>query len=182
MNPAASLLQRIFAISLILFVSALVSFPQQGRATLRGVITDELGAAIVGATVTLTDANGQAKTAQTNGDGVYLFSALAPGKYTIRAAAKGFAKSADAEVDIATSQRQSLDITLKVTIEEQKVTIAAETPLSTEATNNANQTVITGKDLDAIFGHVWDFDGETVVRFQQYSDTWQWRRVLGVDA
>jgi len=150
MNLTASLLRRSLGISLILAVSALFSFPQQGRATLRGVITDELGAAIVGATVTLTDANGQARTAQTNGDGVYLFSALAPGKYTVRAAAKGFAKSQDADVDITMGQRQSLDITLKVTIEEQKVTIAAETPLSTEATNNANQTVITGKDLDAL--------------------------------
>ena len=45
---------------------------------------------------------------------------------------------------------QHLDLTLKVTIEEQKVTIAAETPLSTDSTNNANQTLITGKDLDAL--------------------------------
>ncbi len=43
---------------------------------------------------------------------------------------------------------RSVDLTLKVTIEE-KVTIA-ETPVSTEATNNANQTVIAGKDLDAL--------------------------------
>src|SRR2546423_15712911 len=39
-----------------------------------------------------------------------------------------------------------------------------------------------GKDIDAIFAHVWDFDGDKVVRFQQYSDTYQWRRVLGADA
>ncbi|MBA3257295.1 MAG: TonB-dependent receptor, partial [Pyrinomonadaceae bacterium] len=43
-----------------------------------------------------------------------------------------------------------LDLTLKVTIEEQKVTVAAETPISTDASNNANQTLITGKDLDAL--------------------------------
>ena len=43
-------------------------------------------------------------------------------------------------------------------------------------------TTTTGKDLDAIFAHVWDFDGDTIVRFQQYSDTWQWRGVLGADA
>ena len=54
------------------------------------------------------------------------------------------------EVDVTGSPRQTLDITLKVTIEEQKVTVAAETPLNTEATGNANQTLITGKDLDAL--------------------------------
>lgn len=43
-------------------------------------------------------------------------------------------------------------------------------------------TTKAGKDIDAVFAHVWDFDGDMIVRFQQYSDTWQWRRVLGVDA
>lgn len=41
-------------------------------------------------------------------------------------------------------------------------------------------TTKAGAELDAIFAHVWDFDGDTIVRFQQYSDTWQWRRVLGL--
>lgn len=40
----------------------------------------------------------------------------------------------------------------------------------------------TGNSLDAIFAHVWDFDGNQIVRFQQYSDTWQWRQVLDADA
>src|ERR1044071_365043 len=55
----------------------------QNRATLRGSISDELGATIVGATVTLMDANGVAKTATTNNDGIYSFTNLAPGKYQI---------------------------------------------------------------------------------------------------
>src|SRR5687767_15840723 len=41
-------------------------------------------------------------------------------------------------------------MTLKVTIEEQKVTIDAETPISTDSNANANQTLISGKDLDAL--------------------------------
>jgi ketosteroid isomerase-like protein len=40
----------------------------------------------------------------------------------------------------------------------------------------------TGADLDASFAHVWDFGDTHVVRFQQYSDTWQWRKALGTDA
>ncbi|MFI7347323.1 nuclear transport factor 2 family protein [Streptomyces sp. NPDC049936] len=42
-------------------------------------------------------------------------------------------------------------------------------------------TTNAGTRLDAIFAHVWDFDGDKIVRFQQYTDTWQWRRVLGLD-
>jgi hypothetical protein len=150
MNLTASPLRRSVHIGLVVICSAILSFAQQGRGTLRGVIKDEAGAAIVGATVTITDANGQEKNTQTNGDGAYLFNGLAPGKYSVRAAAKGFAKSQDTEVDVAAGQRAPLDITLKVTIEEQKVTIATETPVSTEASANANQTVISGKDLDAL--------------------------------
>src|SRR6185436_10544045 len=87
------------------------------------------------------------KKTTTNGEGVYNFAGLAPGKYTLLANATGFAPSESKEVDITTA-RQTLDLTLRVTIEE-KVTVA-ETPISTEATENANQTVIGGKDLDAL--------------------------------
>jgi len=135
-------------IALALFTS--ISFAQQGRGSLRGLVVDEFGAAIVGATVTLTDASDTAKTATTNNEGVYTFTGLAPGKYTVLAAATGFAVSPPAEVQLAAGQRQSLNLTLKVTIEEQKVTVAAEQPVSTEPTNNANQQVLTGKDLDAL--------------------------------
>ena len=44
---------------------------------LRGQVTDELGGLIVGATVTLTDAKGSAKTAITNNDGRFVFGGLA---------------------------------------------------------------------------------------------------------
>src|SRR6185503_9016570 len=105
-------------LSLVLFTA--VGMAQQTRGTLRGVIKDELGATIVGAGVTLTDGNGVEKSTTTNGEGAYVFSGLAPGKYTLRAKAVGFADSDETEVDLTTG-RQSLDLTLKVTIEEQKV-------------------------------------------------------------
>jgi hypothetical protein len=150
MNVSRNFLRQILSVAAILTLCATVSFAQQTRGSLRGVIKDELGATIVGATVTLVDATGVEKTATTNGEGAYVFNGLAPGKYVVRASATGFANADETEVDLKAGGRESLDLTLKVTIEEQKVTIAAETPLSTESTNNANQTLITGKDLDAL--------------------------------
>jgi Carboxypeptidase regulatory-like domain/TonB dependent receptor-like, beta-barrel len=140
-------LPRMILVATLLVFAATFAAAQQTRGTLRGLITDELGAAIVGANVTLTDATGTQKKTTTNGEGVYNFAGLAPGKYSILAAAPGFAPSETKDVDITTG-RQTVDLTLRVTIEE-KVTVA-ETPVSTEATNNANQTVISGKDLDAL--------------------------------
>ena len=150
MNVSKNVLRQVTGSAFILLLSVIVGFAQQSRGTLRGVISDELGATIVGATVILTGPDGVEKSTVTNNDGAYSFAALAPGKYLVRAEATGFADSEVSERDINAGQRATLDITLKVTIEEQKVTIDAETPISTDSTSNANQTLISGKDLDAL--------------------------------
>ncbi|HEY6122731.1 MAG TPA: TonB-dependent receptor, partial [Pyrinomonadaceae bacterium] len=139
-----------FTLTLLVFSSAVIISAQQAKGSLRGLVTDELGAAIVGANVVLTDNTGTEKASTTtNAEGVYTFNALQPGKYFIHASAPGFAVSDEAEIDLSGSQRQTKDIALSITIEE-KVTVAADTPLSTESTNNANQTLLSGKDLDAL--------------------------------
>ena len=147
MKSLQNLPSRIFSVLLTVALAAALVVAQQTRGALRGLITDELGAAIVGANVILTDATGTQKKTTTNNEGIYNFAGLAPGKYTLQAIAPGFAPSENREVDV-TNARQSIDLTLKVTIEE-KVTVA-DTAVSTETTANANQTVIGGKDLDAL--------------------------------
>src|SRR5438876_441040 len=134
----------------ILMAAFSTSVFSQARASLRGVTSDEFGAAIVGATVTLTDASGAAKTATTNADGAYVFSGLAPGKYKVHAIATGFAVSPDVDVDVATGRRDPVNISLKIAAIESQVKVNAEAPLSTDSSNNANQTVISGRDLDAL--------------------------------
>jgi hypothetical protein len=138
-------------LAVVVFVAALstASFAQS-RATLRGQISDEFGASIVGATVTLTDASGAQKTATTNADGAYSFTGLAPGKYKIRAIAAGFATSEDAGVEVSAARRDPLNISLKIAAIESQVKVNADAALSTDSSNNANQTVISGKDLDAL--------------------------------
>jgi len=76
---------------------------------------------------------------------------LAPGKYTVRAAAAGFGIYENTEVDVVAARIQQLDITLNVTIEDQKVTVAADSnALSTEPENNAGAIVLKGSDLDSL--------------------------------
>jgi hypothetical protein len=148
MKYARRLPRAVFIPVILLLLSlAPLASAQQGRGNLRGLVNDELGAAIVGANVTLTDAAGVQKKTTTNAEGVYTFAGLTPGSYKLQAIAPGFTLSEEQTIDIKAG-RQSVDVTLKVTIEEQ-VTVA-ETPISTEASNNANQTVIGGKDLDAL--------------------------------
>ena len=124
---------------------------QQTTGNLRGQVTDELGGAINGATVTLIDANNVQKTVTTNDQGSFAFNGLPQGKYFLRVIANGFALYENESVEIGPGHRDVLNIKMTVTIEKQKVTVTSDSPaLSTEADNNAGAIVLKGKDLDAL--------------------------------
>jgi len=115
------------------------------------LVTDEFGGVIVGATVSAVDPNGVEKTATTNGDGAYAVNGLAPGKYTVRVKAKGFGDYEQADVELTVGRAQQLNIILKVTIEQQKVTVTPEgAGVSTDPDNNLGAIVLKGADLDAL--------------------------------
>src|SRR2546421_2240352 len=149
MQTYSAIIKRILSLALVLSLS-LTAFAQQQSGSLRGQIADEFGGLIIGATVTLIDATGGQKTAQTNNQGVYTFDNLAPGKYALNATAAGFAVYDNPAVEITAGKRQALDIKLSVTLEKQEVTVSSEAPVSTEADNNASALVIKGTDLDAL--------------------------------
>jgi hypothetical protein len=136
---------------LILALCVSSAFAQQRTGSLRGQVFDELGGAIVGATVTAIDSKGVEKGVVTNDSGSYTINGLAPGKYTLRAATKGFGVYENPEVDVVAGRGEPINITLKVALEEQKVTVASDNPsLSTEPENNAGAVVLKGADIDAL--------------------------------
>lgn len=137
---------------LLVFALCATSVAAQQRAGgLKGQVLDELGGAIVGVSVTAVSAEGVEKTTVTNDGGSYTINGLAPGRYTVRAAAAGFGIYENREVDVVAAKIQQLDITLNVTIEEQKVTIGADSnSLNTEPENNAGAIILKGSDLDSL--------------------------------
>jgi hypothetical protein len=136
--------------ALVVIVAAFATAAAQGRATLRGSVHDEVGAVIVGATVTLTDGSGAQKTATTGNDGAFTFTGLTPGKFLLRAEAGGFAQSDDVEVEVTMARRDPTVITLKVAQIESEVKVESNPPISTDTNSNANQQVLSGKDLEAL--------------------------------
>jgi hypothetical protein len=149
MNLSSSYIIR--GLNLLLAFTLTAAFVSaQGTGGLRGTITDEFGGIVVGATVTLVDAAGAEKTATTNEEGVYTFTNLAPGTYTVRATTSGFGLYENTAVVVAAGRRESLDIRLSITLEQEDVTVAAESPVSTEAENNQSALVIKGTDIDAL--------------------------------
>src|ERR1044072_7507359 len=79
---------------------------QQRPGSLRGLGLDELGGAIVGASVTAIDSKGVEKTVVTNDGGSYTINGLAPGKYTVRAVASGFGIYENTEVEVLAAKNQ----------------------------------------------------------------------------
>ncbi len=136
---------------LILVFCAGITLGQQGTGTLKGQVSDEFGGVIVGATVVAVNASGVEKTVTTNGEGNFVLSGLAPGKYAIRVRAIGFANYENADVRSTAGRSEQLNVTLKVTIEQQKVTVAVDSAgVSTEPENNLGATVIKGTDLESL--------------------------------
>lgn len=142
---------RIVCLALAVCVSLCTASGQGTGGSLRGQVLDEFGGAIIGATVSVTGPDGATKTTTTGNDGTYVFTNLAPGQYSVRASAAGFAIFENPSVAVSPARRDPLNITLKVTIEEQKVTVSAESQaVSTDPENNASRVVLTGKDLESL--------------------------------
>ena len=144
------MLKNLFSVICLLSFCFTFAPGQQRTGSLRGQVSDELGALVVGATVTLIAADGTQKTAVTNNEGTYNFNSLPPGPYTLRVVASGFGPYEKAELSITAGPRTSHDVRLVVAFEKQVITVNEEQALNTDPQNNADAVVLRGQDLDVL--------------------------------
>jgi hypothetical protein len=111
--------RRLAAAALVL-VALLVLVPraalaQFDTATVLGLIADESGAAVPGATVTLTNkATGISATTVTDENGSFQILNVRIGTYTLKAELQGFTTAVAENVTVTVSARQRVDLTMKV--------------------------------------------------------------------
>ena len=75
----------------VAFLASHPAFPQAGRGSISGLVTDESGAIIVGATVQAANsATGITFSATSSGSGLYSFTSLTPGTYKLTVTQPGF--------------------------------------------------------------------------------------------
>jgi len=118
---------------------------------LNGAVTDPSGGVIAKVAIRLTNAAGASLDTATNRDGFYEFKGLAPGTYSLRAIAKGFAIFTQEDVQILAGKTQQLNIGLLIQMEEEKVEVSdSSTKVDIAPSNNAGMVVMQGKDLDAL--------------------------------
>jgi hypothetical protein len=112
-----------------------------------GTVTDPQGAAIAGATVTVTDtAKGTSDTVQTNESGNFSVTHLIPDNYSVTVETKGFKKFEQKNVLVSADASARVDAQIQLGSESQTVEVTGEAPqLQTDRADIAitfNQTYV----------------------------------------
>jgi hypothetical protein len=116
-------------------------------ARLSGTVKDSSGAVVTEAKVTLRNqATGIVQTSNTGTAGIYVFRALQPGTYDIRAERNGFQTIEAKGLTLMIGQDMGYDLVLKVGSVSEVVDVKAETPL-VETEKGSVDTVITHEQL-----------------------------------
>ncbi len=102
----------------------------QVTAVLSGTVTDQSGAAVLGASVTAKSVDtGASRNTETDANGHYLFSALSVGEYEIRAGKAGFTEEVRTGVHLVVGQNAIVNLQVRVGQSQQRITVNADAPL-----------------------------------------------------
>jgi hypothetical protein len=114
-----------------------VAGAQAAQAELTGSIHDQTGATLASARVSITSVETKRVITTTSGDsGIYLFTNVPPGSYTITVEATGFKKFVQDGVQLSTGERVRADISLTAGNVEESVSVIADASLlRTESTS-----------------------------------------------
>src|SRR6185369_14415139 len=117
--------------------------------TVTGVVKDEKGGLVPGASVKIVNLGTNAeRTATTTSDGVYEISQLVPGNYRLEIQATGFAKYVQEPVVVNVLQRTTANADLKVGGIGETVTVTGETAPLVETTKTDVSGVIDQRRLE----------------------------------
>ena len=118
------------------------AFSQVNTSAIAGVVTDETSSVVANVTVTVTQpATGLVRTAVTSANGEYVVPQLPPGRYDVRAEAKGFQTGLASGVSLDIAQRERLDFTLKLGAVSQQVEVSAHAEISDTDTASLGQLI-----------------------------------------
>jgi hypothetical protein len=117
-------------VSLAALLLSCAAAAQGVRASLLGHVTDESGAAVPGAQVTITNAGtNETRTTETDASGNYVVPQLLPGEYTLSVELTGFKKEIRKGIVLETGQEARIDVSLKVGSVAETIEVSAESPL-----------------------------------------------------
>lgn len=138
--------RRITQLVLLLLCScSALALPQQS-ASISGLVSDQTGAVVQGATITISGA-GTTLNATSDTQGNYHISGLPAGSYTLTATAPGFKQFQSENLTITAAQEVPLDISLEPAGESTNVTVEEHTAASVETETSQVSGTITQKEI-----------------------------------
>ena len=125
-RPLVSFLALLLALS---FLRA-TAFAQTGAASLTGIISDQTGAKVPGATVTATNqATNVSYTAVSNETGNYTITSAPVGTYVLKAELSGFKTATTNPIQVEAKAIVRMDFTLQLGAIEETILVAGQAPL-----------------------------------------------------
>ena len=148
----ASLLVTGLAIAIVVNFASVSVVLAQTAATgaVAGTVTDQSGAVIVDATVTVTNVgNGETRTATTTAQGAYLVGLLSPGTYRLKFSAKGFKAIETPPIAVSVTLTTVLNQRLAVGSQTEVVQVT-EQPQAVQTSNATIGTLFEHKAIEAM--------------------------------
>ncbi|HWS89680.1 MAG TPA: TonB-dependent receptor [Pyrinomonadaceae bacterium] len=130
---------QIIAVVLLLAVAAA---GQTNRGAIAGTVLDQNGAAIPGATVTVTNVGtGQKQTVTTSDDGAFQVQSLDPVVYSITVEAQGFKTATVQSLKVDTATTGTANVIMEPGAVGEQVTVVADAPLVNTESGTTTTTV-----------------------------------------
>ena len=141
---------KLLIVGLAILVLQVVGMAQSStHGSLTGTITDQQGAVVSGATVTLSSAvAGADRTAVTDSNGNFDFQSLLPGTYSISVEAQGFKKALAREIVVNVAQNTQVKVQLDIGLANETVTVIASQEVLNTASASLTSTVNTRQVVD----------------------------------
>ncbi|HEX6804914.1 MAG TPA: carboxypeptidase-like regulatory domain-containing protein [Terriglobales bacterium] len=135
----------VVAVALAIFTPAAPG--QNVYGTISGTVTDASGAAVPGATVTLTNlATSEKHTMQSGSSGEYTFVNLLPGRYRLEGEKSGFKKFVREPIVVEIESGLRVDMALQVGSQSESIEVSGETALLQPETQSLGQ-VVAGRNV-----------------------------------
>jgi hypothetical protein len=140
---------RFILLPLFVILACVYGFAQ-ANSTVTGIVTDQTGAVVGGAQITLTDpATGETHKTVSGGTGLYDISGLNPASYNLKVVAKGFEAFVQNGIQVYISATFRVDAKMTVGAENQTVTVEADA-LQVQADSNVVSTLISSEQISEI--------------------------------
>ncbi len=115
---------------------------QIGTGSITGIVTDQSGAAIPDASVTVINVNTNVpRDTLTTSTGSYAVTGLLPGHYSVTAKKQGFRATTVAAFELQVDQNARIDILLRVGQVTQEVTVTGQAPLLARESSSVGQVI-----------------------------------------